>query len=124
MKLLLILMTMIAFAAPKKLRPNDQKPVYPAIQVPEPIDDFRFTVTGEIDGEVFHASEVPSYYFRPYRVKAGGLPVNSEFKPEFIRSISGRHFYGFQKVAPKRGEPDQTIWVDGRFLKAERLTKK
>jgi hypothetical protein len=110
--------------APKKIiKYGEDQPVYPAIQIPDPIEAFRMTVIGEVEGFRFHEKDVPIFFFRPYQVSAGSVPIGSEFKAESVRTIAGRHFYGFQRQPTRRGELDQTVWIDGTFLQATRLTK-
>src|ERR1044072_8490245 len=56
-----------------------------ASMVPDPIENYKFIVRGEVDGKVFYPSKVPLWRLDGYRISAGTVPVGSEFKPDYVR---------------------------------------
>ncbi len=109
---------------PPKVKTDPLARMYAASEVPDPLENYAFTVNGEVEGTVFFTSAVPLYYITDYRSSAGTIPIGTDFKAEFIRAVGGRHFYGFTEPQSKEKDPfkpKSIKWIDGRFLK---ITKK
>jgi len=85
--------------------------------VPHPIEAYKFKVTGTWGGTEYFPAQVPYWSINQGMYKSGELAVGTDFVPEKIRAIGGRHFYGFIKKE-KLGDRDieKTYWVDGNFL--------
>ncbi len=102
--------------APKN-EPNPLERLQLGNEVPHPIEEYTFKITGTWNETVYYTGQVPYWSFGNGRYESGEVAIGSPFVPKKVRKVGGRHFYGFIKKE-KQGdkEIDKVYWVDGNFI--------
>jgi hypothetical protein len=103
---------------PPKFENNHIERTDLAVEVPAPVDRYKYRIDGKYGGIDYHSAEVPLWNLSSGRYQTGSIPVGAEINLQFIQSVGGRNFFGFHRD-PKDGNGviREVVWVDGRFVK-------